>query len=106
MLEKILTANVDDESNFRPDRRDIREVLLGPNADIGAASTCRTYQRWYDALKRTLVGNEVVRTEEAIRFGKLGDHLPEFGVGNFRRQPLSEGLCGWRQQRQYRDQRV
>ena len=33
MLKHVLTADVDDEGNFRPECRDVREVLFGPYAD-------------------------------------------------------------------------
>src|SRR4051812_22660244 len=90
MRQQILPANVEDERDLRLQRDDVREILVGADAQIRSAGTRRTEQRWDDPLKSRLVRDEIVGLERSTRFGKIGDELPERAVtelrGNIRRR--------------------
>ena len=90
MRVQVAAPDVDDERHPRLERHDVREVLIGRDAEVDAAAL-HLPQRRHDMLKRTLVRHEVVRLKCAVRLGKILDELPELLVGEPRRQRLGRG---------------
>ena len=68
---QVAAADVEDERHPRANRRDVREVLLGTDAEVHAAglSSART-SVGNDELKPALVRDEVVGVEVAARLGE------------------------------------
>src|SRR5262245_35454755 len=77
MLDHILPANVCDDREHRPGVRNIRQVLVGTDAQINAAGL-HLFAQIADHVKiRSFIGNEVVRVEITFRLGPLLDVLSE-----------------------------
>jgi len=70
MLDHRLAADVHDESDARPDFRDVGEVLLRPDADVGASFRAQLPHFIHDRQIGIFVGCEVVREEISSLFGK------------------------------------
>ena len=91
MQQKIVAPQVDDEGNGRFELCDIRKVLVGADANVGAAGDVGAAQRGDHAQVRPLVGNEIVGVEIAGALGQLRDmgrerveRLDTTGVGGAR----------------------
>ena len=67
MQQHVVAAHVDDEGQRRPRRRDIREVLIRPHTDIGAAGDAGLLQRANHMKIRPLVRDQIVGIEAAAR---------------------------------------
>src|SRR5262245_16848821 len=80
MLEHVLPPNVDDEREFWLKCRDVSKVLFGTDSDVDATRPHRLQNYWYRLLISRFIGNEVIRPKLAIRFGELGNHVPELSV--------------------------
>ena len=63
VLEEVVAANVDDERNARPDLRHVREVLIGPDADVRAAGDADPPHAAEHVEVRRLVGDQIVGVE-------------------------------------------
>ncbi len=68
------------------ERRDEREVLIGPDTDVHAAGLHDALQIGNDELERVFVGDEVVGLEVAVRLRHGLHERPELGVGEPRRK--------------------
>src|SRR5207244_1247508 len=67
LLQEVPPPDVDDERELRPERRDVGEVLLGPDADVNAARGHAGFQLRDHALESALVREEVLRRVGAAR---------------------------------------
>src|ERR1043166_612402 len=76
MQVHVAAPDVDDEREPRFDRRDVRKVLLGADAEVDAVGRQRRLQRRDDTLKRVLVREQVVGSEIAVGLGQIFDELP------------------------------
>ena len=72
---------------------DVREVLLGADAEIDAARLDVRCELRDDVLERVLVRDEVVRVEEAVRLGEVFDEAPELRVGQAGRMSVRARRC-------------
>ncbi len=69
--QQVVAADVDDEGRCGTDARDIREILVGADADIDAAGHAALLERRHDVQVGALVRDQVVGVEVAIRLGQL-----------------------------------
>jgi len=78
--QHVLPTDIDDERDARLDRGDVGEVLIRSDAEVGARRHQGLLQHRDDVLELHLVRDEIVGTEETVRFGELGDQRPEGAV--------------------------
>jgi hypothetical protein len=55
VLHEVLTPDIDDERDLRPERDNIGEVLVGTDAEVGAAMRGLPAQAGNDLLKPLLI---------------------------------------------------
>src|SRR5262245_11386126 len=80
VLERVLTTDVDDECDCRVDQREIAEVLLGADANVGAALHRLLAKQRGNLQIRGLVRDEVVAEEIAIRLRELAEQPRKAGA--------------------------
>ena len=73
MQQHIVAAYVDDERDGRTKGGDVREVLIGSDADVGAAVGAGSFQCRNDVEVRLFVRYQIVGVELAFRFRELLD---------------------------------
>ena len=88
MLDQVVPADVDDESDTRPHRGDIREVLVGTDAEVRTALHAQPPQCAERQEVRILVRDEVVGIEEPAALGQCGRQLRKCTVAE-----RAWGLC-------------
>ena len=76
--------------------RDVRKILVGPHADVGAPLDSHLAQRGKDVQVHFSLDNQVVGVEIAARFGELGDPRCK----SRRRPALTDALGPGQQQEQ------
>src|SRR5262245_29971089 len=81
MRHRVLAANVEDDRQTRLEVDDVREVLLGPDAEINASWRQRALQRGNHVLICFLVRDEVFGREGAAVLGHRREDAPELPVG-------------------------
>src|SRR6476620_3754960 len=91
MLEHVLTPDVDDEGNLRPQCNEICEVLFRPHTDVYAARLQLLPQFRNDGLISRLVRQKVIGPEIAAWFGEIVNQIPEFFVGKTLGQRFGDG---------------
>ena len=84
MKQQVVAPDVEDEDDLGPDRGDVGEVLIGPDADVRAPLDAALLQVRNDVQIRALVGDEIVGIEVASRLGERRDLR---GEGRLRRRP-------------------
>ena len=93
MLEEIVAPNVEHERDLGLHRGDVGKILIGPDADVGAAVDVEAAHRIHHVQVRRFVRHDVFRLEESARLGELPDQVTEgrFGRdrGRCRRRLLS-----------------
>src|SRR6266508_6015953 len=77
MLDHGLAPDVDDEGDVRTNLGDVREILFGPDPEVGPARDAHLAQLADDVEIRCLVGSEVVGTEVPILLGQVPDESRE-----------------------------
>src|SRR5205807_539590 len=97
VLDHILAADIDDESDLWFEGSNICEVLLGPNAQIHTAGLELPMQQGNDRLISGFIGKEIVRSKVTVGFGEIDDRLPEFAVA----QPRRKCVCSIRRSAGY-----
>ena len=80
--DHVLAPDVDDERHARPERRDVREVLIGPDAKVDPVGRGALLQLGNHFLVRRLVRHEIIRTEESLGLREIDDHPPEGAVAD------------------------
>ena len=80
MLDHVLPADVDDECDFRLERRNVREVLLRSHAKIYAATLNRLVKSRNDGLITRFIRKKIVGSKITAGLREVDDHLPEFPV--------------------------
>ncbi len=78
--QQVVAAQIDDERDGRANGGDVREVLIGSDADVGAAARAGGLQRGNDLEVRLLVRDQIVGVEFALRFRELLDARSERGL--------------------------
>jgi hypothetical protein len=81
MVEKIVAADVQDESPFGPKAADVMEVLFRPDPDVNAARRLQIRDHLYVG---GLVRDQVVGIEIAALFRELLHELSKPGNGSRR----------------------
>src|SRR5262249_15210813 len=69
--QQVVAPDVDDERRCGPDPRDVREVLIGADADVHAARDAALLERGRDVQVGALVRDQVVGVELAVWLGEL-----------------------------------
>ena len=70
MQIEVAAANVHDERHGGPGRGDVRVVLFGSDADIGAARHRDLKQRGNDRLKFRFVRDQILGMKRSVRLGE------------------------------------
>src|SRR5690242_2436506 len=99
MLDHVAAPNVEDDGDLRLQRDDVREVLLGSDAEVHTARLEGLFQPRNHRLKTRLVGKQVVGAEVSTRLRKLGVQLPKLLVG----EPRRNRALGERENRKRRE---
>src|SRR5580765_5163675 len=92
MLQQITAPDIDDERHPWMQGGDVREVLIGPDAEIDAVRQRALLQFGDNLLIRALVRDKVVGAEEPVGLGRLGDQAPELAVAELSRQRIRNDL--------------
>ena len=97
VLHHRLAADVHDEGHGGTDRGDVRQVLLGTDAEVDAARDASLAQHREDPSHFQLIGREVVGdAKETARLGDVRHQAPEFrvaqAVGESTGSPPGTGL--------------
>ncbi len=92
---QVAAPDVGDEHHLRLERRDVREVLLRPHAQIHAALPAAGQQVRNHPLQPDLVRDQVVGSEDAVRLGRVLAEPPEFLVGQPIRQRVGSLRAAW-----------
>ena len=79
MLQHILSPDIKNEGNSRPERRDIAKILLRANTQVDAAGLCRFFQLGNEGSKFAFV-RHVLEPKGAGVFGEVGHHSPEGAI--------------------------
>src|SRR5512143_191958 len=90
MRQHVLPTDVEDERDLWLERDEIREVLIGSDAEVNATRLRRAEQVGDHPLIRRLVRDEVIGAKEAVRLREIGDELPKLGVAELRRNVLRD----------------
>src|SRR5437867_4422616 len=77
MLDQVLPADVEDESDLRPQCSNVRKVLFGSHSDIRALAFPSIGQIGEHALESALIRYKIVGAEGSAGFGEFRDHRPE-----------------------------
>src|SRR6185295_14608096 len=94
MQPQVAALEIEDERDRRLERRDVREVLLRADADVGALHRPPLQLR-QDVLERDLAGPQVVGEERAARLRQAGDERVKISVAERRaRRRLGGRECG------------
>ena len=91
---QVAAPDVDDEDDLRLERGDVREVLLGPDAEVDALDLRAAGELRDDVLEVNLVRKKIVGAELAVGFGEVGDERPVVAVGELLRQRRRAGADG------------
>ena len=75
MLDHVLPPDIEDERHLRLHRRNIGEVLFGPDTKIHTARLAVLLEPWNDILELQFI-RHVLESEGTALFGKIGDHFP------------------------------
>src|SRR2546426_12331688 len=86
MEVEVAAPHVDDERHRRLERGDVREVLFWTDADVRASGHRDPREFRNDLLKLLLVRDQVAGPTGSARLGQIVDELPEFLIGELRRQ--------------------
>jgi len=78
MLEQVVTPDVDDESDRRAYELDVREILIGADAEVHASVRPDLPELARDLEIRALVGDDVVGIEVAARLGQSRNERGEW----------------------------
>ena len=81
MLEQIVAADVEHERDRRPDERDVREVLIGPDPDVHTAMDALLLELAGDVEVRHLIRDDVVGVEKPARLRQMRHESRERRVG-------------------------
>src|SRR5262245_5452002 len=102
MFNRILPADINNESDAGTQRCNVSKILLWTNADVYTIRLNAGLQYRNDFLVADFIRDEILGVEIPIPLRKVGNHFPVFLVADFRRQGLwySEGFRPDKQQRQ------
>ena len=90
VLQQVVTPHVEQEGNVGAGAGDVREALVRPHADVGAAAHAEPVERAHDVQVAALVRDEIVGVEVATRLRELGDGAGERRIAE-RGEPLRAG---------------
>ena len=86
VLLQIAASDVGNEGDMRLERGDVREVLVGTDAQVHAAGLDDPRERRQDDLQRVFVRDEVVGPEVPAGLGEVVDQAPELLIAQVRRK--------------------
>jgi hypothetical protein len=81
VLEQVVAPDVRDEDYGGPNLRDVRKALIRPDADVSPAGDLHLAHLPHHVQIGSLIRDQVVRIEIAVRFGEFLDHLRELLFG-------------------------
>src|SRR5690349_1104329 len=81
MQQRVLAANVENYRQLRREIHDVREVLLGADAEVDAAGRERFLKGGNDVLVRLLVRDEILGRERTAALRHAREELPELAIG-------------------------
>jgi len=77
--QQVVAADVDDEGDRRPHFADVGKILIGTDADVGAAANTAPLQLGHDLQVRALVRDQIVGVEVAGALRQGGNRRGEGG---------------------------
>ena len=84
VLEEVVSPDIDHERDVRPNRRNVREVLVGPDPDVGTALNLQSAHAVKHVQVRRLVRDEIVGGEVTAGLRQPLHQLCERGIDSRR----------------------
>ena len=87
MLNHVLTANIENERDFRLKRGNVGEILLRSDTKIDTTRLAILLESRNDILELQFI-RHVLEPEGPALFGKIGNHFPVRVIGKLTRKRI------------------